>query len=201
LEGSPNFILLRVENIGSGPAYKIQLKAGTPFEMANGQDLGELGIFRRGIGYLAPKCYVEHFLISLVGVFEELAKTPLQIQVAYEDSLGKGHQGSFLLDFGEMENLAWIGTPPLNELARSVKEIKDDFHRLSTGFNKLEVLTQPLAEYRHRLSTQSLAWSLEQLTPEQLERVQAVVNSLRADGEAGSELDVPNIESELREGA
>jgi hypothetical protein len=175
LEGSPNFIILRIENLGAGPARQIKLATNRPFETAHSIDLRELGIFRKGISYLAPRQRVDHFLVSLIGKLEELVKQPLLIAVSYNDAVGKTHEQEFVLDFGEMENLAWIGMPPLQEIARSVKQLQEDVSKVATGFNKLKVLTEPLANYNRRLEAQTLAWRIEKLSQEQIENIEALV--------------------------
>ncbi|HEY0554727.1 MAG TPA: hypothetical protein VGG20_10705 [Thermoanaerobaculia bacterium] len=175
LEGSPNFIILRIENVGAGPARKIQLKTDRPFETAHTKDLREVGIFRKGISYLAPRQRIDHFLVSVIGKLEELVKRPLLISASYNDAAGKAHTQEFVLDFGEMENLAWIGKPPLQEIAGSIKQIQGDFGRVATGFNKLHVLTQPLANYNRSIEAQTLAWRLESLSQEQITEIEALV--------------------------
>lgn len=180
-EGSPLFLLLRIENIGSGPAYRLRFSTDRPFQTENGMDLRELGIFRKGLSFLAPKQRIEHFLISAIGKFEQLIKVPLKVAVEYRDVLGKNHTRDFVLDFGEFENITTLGTPPLHEIATAAKKIQTDIHQLATGSSKLQVLTESLSAHQHRLNAQSLARRLERLAPEQLEDIkQAIADKERA---------------------
>ena len=178
LEGHPNFMLLRIENVGTGPAYKIALSSDRPFQMEDNQDLRDLGMFQKGVKYLAPRQRIEHFLVSVTGKLEQLSEQTLTISASYANAKGEIRKHEFVLDFGEMTNLAWIGTPPLHEIARAAKEIQSDFHKIATGFNKIQVLTESVAEYQHRMEAHALWHRLERLPPEQLERIKAAIGEL-----------------------
>lgn len=195
LEGSLNFIILRIENVGSAAAHKIHLATDRPFETAGKQDLRELGIFKKGVNYLAPKQRIDHFLVNLIGKLEELGKQPLIISASYEDAAGKLRKEEFALDFKEMENLACIGVPPMNEIANSVKKLQEDFGRIATGFNKLQILTEPAADYRHLMDSQSLAWRLEKLSPEQLKEIEALIAEKSRDQQTNSPIATEGQES------
>jgi hypothetical protein len=170
-EGAPLFLLLRIENIGSGPAYRLRFSTDRPFQAENGVDLRELGIFRKGLNFLAPKQRIEHFLVSVIGKLDQLIKVPLKISIEYRDVLGKNHTRDFVLDFGEFENISTLGTPPLHEIASAAKKIQEYLHHLVTGTSKLQVLTESLSAHQHHLNAQSLARRLERLAPEQLEEI------------------------------
>jgi len=179
-EGAPLFLLLRIENIGSGPAYRLRFGTDRPFRTENGMDLRELGIFRKGLSFLAPKQRIEHFL-GVIGKLDQLIKVPLKVSVEYRDVLGKSHTRDFVLDFGEFENITTLGTPPLHEIATAAKKIQENIHHWATGSSKLQVLTESLSAHRHHLNAQSLARRLERLAPEQLEEIkQAIADKEKA---------------------
>jgi hypothetical protein len=188
-EGALNCVLLRIENIGSGPAYQVRLNTDRPFQTEDGIDLREVGVFRKGLNFLAPKQRVEHFLVNIIGKFEKLIESPLRISAEYKDGLGTQHKQEFVLDFGELQDLSRLGTPPLYEIATSTKKIQDDLGKLATGFNKLQVLTEPLSAYQHRREAQSLSWRLERLTKEQLDEVQQMIVEKEKAREPSPEVD------------
>ncbi len=186
-EGAPFCLLLRIENIGSGPAFHLRFSTDRPFQTQAGVDLRELGIFRRGLKFIAPKQRIEHFLVSIVGKLADLAKNPLKISVEYKDVLDEHHKQDFVLDFGEFENLSWLGTPPLYEIAAAAKKLQTDVNHLATGFSKLQVLTESLSAHRHHLEAQSLARQLERLTPGQLEEVKRAIAEMEKGNASDSE--------------
>jgi hypothetical protein len=171
-EGAPLFMLLRIENIGSGPAYQLRFSTDRPFQTEDEVDLRELGIFRKGLSFLAPKQRIEHFLVSTIGKFNQLAKDPLKISVEYSDVLGEHHKQDFVLDFGEFAYISRLGTPPLYEIASAIKKIQSDINHVATGFSKPHVLTESFSAHQQSLKAYSLWRRLERLTPEQLEEVQ-----------------------------
>jgi hypothetical protein len=100
---------------------------------------------------------------------------PLGISVEFKDVLGKHHRQDFVLDFGEFVHIAYLGTPPLHEIASATKKIQTDINHLATGFSKLQVLTESLSAHRHQLDAQSLARRAERLNSEQLELIKEFI--------------------------
>ena len=175
-EGSPLFILLCIENIGSGPAYRLRLGLDSPFKREDGVDIREIGMFSRGLNYLAPRQKIEHFLVSAADKADQLTNIRLKVLTEYEDSLHKSYRREFALDFGEiLQNISRLGTPPLYGIADAAKKIQEDLHRLATDLHKPQVLTKPLADYQHGLKADLLAARLERLTREQLEEIQSLI--------------------------
>ena len=79
------------------------------------------------------------------------------------------HERVFHLDFSEFEGFSQFGTPPLYEMAKNIKKIQEDLHRITTGSRKLTILTEPLSDHRRRQFANSLEGRIEQL-PEEIQQ-------------------------------
>src|SRR5215213_10256430 len=176
-EGAMSLIMLRLENVGRGPAYDLRLTTNIDFKPESRRTaLRDIGLFRKGLGYFAPGQRIEHFLVSLIGKLEELKKAPLEITAVYRDSVDKEYSRTFIIDFGEMENLTRIGKPPLHELADLTKEIQRDIHNITTGFSKPHILSEPAVDYERRLESQYLAFRIEALSDEDRAEIEELVS-------------------------
>lgn len=136
-----NLIDLVVQNIGSGPAYNIGFKVNPDFEYTKGEFLSEIGFMKKGLYYLAPNQKWQFFLTSIVKNFEEKTKKLFEIKVTYQNSAGKSYEDTYLMDFSLFIGLSQLGEPPLYKIAKNIKDIKKDIHNLSTGFQKMKVIT------------------------------------------------------------
>jgi hypothetical protein len=187
-EGAMSLIMLRLENVGRGPAYSLRLTTNIDFRPEGRRTaLREIGLFRKGLSYFAPGQRIEHFLVSLIGKLEELKKVPLEITAVYHDSVGKEYSRTFTIDFGEMENLSRIGKPPLHELADSTKEIQKDIHNIATGFSKPHILSEPAVDYEGRLESEYLAFRIETLSDEDRAEVEELVSKKQQATKNGGE--------------
>jgi hypothetical protein len=176
-ESAMSFVMLRLENVGRGPAYNLRLATNIDFNPEGRRTaLREIGLFRKGLSYFAPGQRIEHFLVSLIGKLEELKKTPLEITAVYCDSAGQEYSRTFAIDFGELENLSRIGKPPLHELADLTKQIQRDIHNIATGFSKPHILSEPAVDYERRLESEYLAFRIDTLSDEDRSEVEALVS-------------------------
>ena len=139
-EAHIHVVNLVIENVGGGGAHHIRLRTSSPFTVGGRERLNDIGFFRKGISYLGPHQRQELFLANTIGSFDELKQRPLQIEAEYSDELGKTYRKTFVIDFGELEGISHLGTPPLFTVAESIKKLQEDFARLLNGMRKLPVL-------------------------------------------------------------
>lgn len=185
-EGGINFTLLRIENLGGGPALRVRLQTDWQYEEGNRSRLSEVGLFKNGIGYFPPGAKIEHFIANVIGHLEDLKRQPLRIDVEYADLFGRTHSRAFTLDFSELENLSFIGTPPLFEMASSLKKIERDISRLGSGFSRLHVLTESQESFHRRLADTALVAKFQRLSQEDREKVEEVLRQADQAGRLGS---------------
>ena len=165
-EISVNLVMLCIENVGTGTAHDVKFTTNPssipnldiPFE--------NIGFLKSGIGYFESGRRIEQFLVSVIGKFDELKQTLLNITVTYKDSANRKYERSFSLDFAEGVGFSQIGSPPLYEIAKVTKEIQKDLRNIITGSRKPIILTEPLAEHRRGQFASSLEIRIEQFSSE-----------------------------------
>lgn len=126
-----NFIDMIIQNIGLGPAYNINFKISPDFECQKGEFLSEKGFVKSGMKYLAPNQKFQFFLTSIVEDFEEKIKKFFEIEITYQNSVGKIYKDVYLIDFSHLVGLSQIGEPPLYKIAKNIEEIQKDINQLS----------------------------------------------------------------------
>ena len=165
-EISVNLVMLCIENVGTGAAHDVKFTTNPssipnldiPFE--------KIGFLRSGIHYFEPGRRIEQFLVSVIGKFDELKQTQLEVTVTYKDSTNHTHEQIFHLDFSEGVGFSQIGSPPLYDIAKTIKKIQKDFHRIATGSQKPIILTEALFEHRLGQYANSLEHRIKQLSKE-----------------------------------
>jgi hypothetical protein len=125
-EGYINFLNLVVENVGPGAAYDVKLSTEQEIGANTDLDLRKLGLFRHTLGFFASRHKIEHFFASMAESWDELMSRPLEIQATYRNN----HD--------------------------DLERIQKDIHNLTTGFNKMQVLAEPLEQYRGRQRAEHL---------------------------------------------
>lgn len=162
-EGYVNFLNLVVENVGSGAAYDVILNTENEFAPESKIDVRRLGFFRHTLGFFGSRQKIVHFLASMPESWDELMKEPLKIHAVYADSHGRTYEKRFAIDFAVFENLSRVGKQPLYSLADDLEKIRKDIGHISTGFHKIQVLTEPLEQYRRRGRAEGLYYLIRQL--------------------------------------
>ncbi len=165
-EISVNLVMLCIENVGTGAAHDVRFTTDPlsvpildiPFE--------KIGFLKSGIGYFEHGRKIEQFLVSVIGKFDELKQTELKITVTYKDSTNRKYERTFSLDFSEGVGFSQIGGPPLYEIAKTIKKIQEDFHRVVIGSQKPIILTEPLSEHHLGQRANSLESRIQQLPKE-----------------------------------
>ncbi len=136
-----NFINLIIKNIGLGPAYNVKFKINPDYEdrILRGK-LSEIGFIKNGLPYFAPNQEFKIFLTNLAESYEEKMKKTFEIEVIYESNINKRYSNTYLIDFSQMGGLS-SGEPPLYRIADGIKQIQEDINRLSTGSNRLKMIS------------------------------------------------------------
>lgn len=135
-----NFIDLIIQNIGLGPAYNIKFEISPDFEDRN-LKLSEIGFIKHGLRYLAPNQKIQFFLTSLTENYEEKVKNPFEIRIIYENSIHKPYSNIYSIDFSQFTGTSQLGEPPLYKISKNIEDIQKNIGYLSTGRNKLQVIT------------------------------------------------------------
>jgi hypothetical protein len=171
-----NFLNLTIQNVGQGAARSIKLRAEPSFQRARGQFLGDLGLFKHGIKYLAPGQRITFFLTSVLddvhGPAGDLSRLNFTVEVSYDSALGEHYAEAFPIHFESLEGLNTIGTPALISIADELKKIEREISYLAGGFRKLHVITESQAE---------VTAANERLLAERSEKTLAAKNSTSAD--------------------
>ncbi len=171
-EAHVNAVMLCIENIGTGAARSLQFATNPSSVSALDIPLEKIGVLWNGIAFFEPGRKIEQLLVIVLGKgkLNELRKTALEITVMYKDSANHKHKRAFRLDFGEFEGFSQFGTPPLYEMAKNIKNIQEDLHRIVTGSRKPIILTETLSEHRRQEFTNSLENRIKHLPKETQEK-------------------------------
>ena len=170
------WVMLCVENIGTGLARHLKFTADPSSISSFDKPLEEIGFLKREIEVFAPGRKMQSFLVSAVGKFDELKQQPLKITVTYKDSEDGKYADTFPLDFSELEGLSHEGSP-LFEIAKAIQDVKQVLRDLTTGVSKPTILTEPLSKHLIREHASILEKRLADLPDEaQQEIVQEVVS-------------------------
>jgi len=177
-EAHVNAVMLCIENIGTGTARSLQFTTNPSSVPGLDIPLEKVGVLGNGITFFEPGRKIEQLLVIVLGKgkLDELRQTPLEITVTYKDSTNHKHERAFHLDFGEVEGFSQFGTPPLYEMAKNIKKVQEDLHRIVTGSRKPIILTEPLSEHRRQEFTNSLENRIKHLPKETQEKILQEVN-------------------------
>ena len=170
-EAHINLVMLYIENIGTGAARNLQFVTNPASIPCLDIPFEKIGFLNSGIAYFEPGRKIEQFLVSVIGKFDELKQTQLKITVTYEDSANREHGRTFSLDFAEGVGFSQIGTPPLYEIAKTIKKGQEDLHRIAIGWLKPIILTESLSGHHRQEFTNSLENRIKHLPKETQEKI------------------------------
>jgi len=128
------FLDMIIKNVGYGPAYNITFKVQPDFEYEKGHFLSELGAIKYGIKYLAPNQEYRFFFTSLIGRFKELQNVTFNIFTEYCDSSETKFKDEFFIEFSHFDNLSRLGSPPLPEIAKELKKVRENLDKITSKF-------------------------------------------------------------------
>lgn len=175
-EISVNLVMLCIENVGTGAAHDVKFTTDPPSVPILDIPFEKIGFLKSGIRYFESGRKIEQFLVSVIGKFDELKQTPLKITVKYKDSTNHEREQIFHLDFSEGVGFSQIGSPPLYDIAKTIKKIQEDFHDVATGFHKPIILTESLSKHRLGQRADSLESRIEQFPNEIQQEILQEVN-------------------------
>lgn len=135
-------VLLIVENVGAGPAYKLRLSVDPDFALEKGQTLSQWGLFQHGMHYLAPGQQVRLFLALVKDQMEEIVREggrfDFNVSVQYVTATGATLQHNYPIDFrhliGVMERRS-----PLHDVSQHLKKLAASISKIERGWSKLKV--------------------------------------------------------------
>ena len=139
-----------IRNEGQGSAKNIKFKfQGDPTYFDKNRPIDQLPIIKNGLNYQAPNQSFRFFLGMLLGTeYEAAIQYPWLIDVVYESATNQSYRDSYTLDFSQFSELMLEGGPPLYKIEKHLDTLQRDVHHLSTGFNKMRVITQTKTEER-----------------------------------------------------
>lgn len=131
-----------IRNVGNGAAYNVRFEILREDLLIDGKEsLKPLHIFKHGLRFIPPDFEHRFYFASVLGKnFEKAEEAATEVVVNYSTKDGRQKQETFILDFRHLPGLTYLGTPPLEELARSAKKIKEVIERLTT-YDGLKVVS------------------------------------------------------------
>ncbi len=139
-EVSINFIDLKLENIGAGPAFNVKFKVVKDFSSKN-RKISEIGYIKNGLKSFAPKHPITHYVATFNDEPELLRNDFFTIEVSFENAIGERFEREYLLEFAPYAELTKLGSPPLIDIANYLKRLEATFRGVVTGHQKLKVNT------------------------------------------------------------
>jgi hypothetical protein len=142
-----NFLYINIKNIGRSPIYNLKLnKVEGDFNIPDrAKKLSELS-YIKNIKYLRPNQEINQFFMSLHSLKEKIENLKFSMYFEYEDYRKKKYYKRFIFDFSELLDMSQLGDEPIYKIADSLEKIKQDIGHISSGFHKLQVITQTKKE-------------------------------------------------------
>ena len=133
---------IAIKNIGLGPAHDIKFdiipltKDETTIELI--KELKEKRFLSSGLNYLSPGQEISSFFTSTNTKFKEKMESQILIRASYKNAIGKNYSNEYMVNLSELEGIIKIGQPPpLYNIAKDIKVIKDEIKHLTSGFKRL----------------------------------------------------------------
>lgn len=169
---------LVVRNEGPGAAHNIHFEIEMEHPDTGDKQLLErihkLGFVSDGVTYLAPRQELRSFLEMSFNNYDEKVATVLRVRTRYRTPDGSHESGSHLVDLSWLRNMSQLGTPPMQEMAKSLKALQKDINHLVTGWRKLKIITQDKADLEREEHERRLEWMEEQELERLAKRTQGV---------------------------
>lgn len=144
---------LVIRNEGQGPAQNIKFAfEGDPtyfIEYGQQEPVDQIPVIKNGLRYLGPRQSFRLILGWIFGeAFNRATQMPWTFHVDYESLVGRPRTDTYILDFSQFSDLIVGNRPPLVEIEKHLHSIQKDVRHMTTGFRKIQVITQTKAELR-----------------------------------------------------
>lgn len=126
-----NFMELRVQNIGLGPAYNLDFKI-TPDVAISNEVLAKRTPLN-GFNYMRPGQVVSSFLCR----WDEINPKEFTIRAAYKNSDDNLLENVFTINLNQYDSLHRLGKPPLVEIGDNVSKINETLQELTQAIAKI----------------------------------------------------------------
>nr|VFK59535.1 MAG: hypothetical protein BECKUNK1418G_GA0071005_100750 [Candidatus Kentron sp. UNK]VFK68683.1 MAG: hypothetical protein BECKUNK1418H_GA0071006_10052 [Candidatus Kentron sp. UNK] len=161
-----NFAHLYIQNVGPGPAFNVAFKLSGNKDDEGAQllieDFSKSRFLDTGVEYIGPTQRMSSRDTAFTQEFQKKIKAILYVEISYRSSTGRKYFDKYSIDMSQFEGAGGLGTPHLYSIAQSLKKLQEDFHRVSTGSNKLKVETFT-HEDRERARAEWEEWRNERL--------------------------------------
>ena len=130
-EVNSSFLIVCVENVGTGTARNVRFQTNFSFQVMGDISLEDIGFLKKGIDYFGSGQKYEFPINIIMGkeAWEELMQTPLAITITYLDSADEEHEEKAYLDFGAFDSVPLVKTPieaivgTTKEMVKATKEM------------------------------------------------------------------------------
>ena len=140
------WINIHIKNIGKSPIYNLELeKVEEDITCFNGKKISELEYLKK-INYLRPEQEIVQFFFNFVNSKTKPEEIKFDLFFKYSDDKGNIYRRKFAVDFGQFMDMSQLGEEPLYKISKNIEEIKKDVHHFSSGFKKLQIITQTKKE-------------------------------------------------------
>ena len=145
---------LVIRNDGQGSAYNISFVFhGDPTYFDAERPTDQLPIIKDGLPFLGPNQTFRFLLGFLFGdAFNKAIQEPWSFDLSYENQDKHTYQNSYTVDFSQFAQLIVGGGSPIYKIEKHLEKLQRDVHHLSTGFNKISVITQTKDEERQEMA-------------------------------------------------
>ncbi|MFW5846998.1 MAG: hypothetical protein ACOCUU_02440 [Nanoarchaeota archaeon] len=139
-------INIHIKNIGRSPIYNLELeKVEGDVTSFDGKEISELEYLKK-INYLGPNQEIVQHFFNFIGSKLKPEEIKFDLFFKYENEKRNIYRKKFPIDFGQFRGMSQLGEEPLYKISKNIEKIKNDIHHLSTGFKKLQVITQTKKE-------------------------------------------------------
>lgn len=89
---------------------------------------------------------------------------PITVTASYKDTFDKPQMDTFVLDFAQFKHMSQLGDPPIESIANSLKNMKEDVHNIATGWASISVKRDRREKYRRPSNEVSVLPSVVDMT-------------------------------------
>lgn len=147
-----NWIEIYVRNEGVGPAtavtFAVTMSDPSSGDAALADKIRSFGFVDKGLNYMSPRQEIRSFFTSLTEDFELKMSTVLNIDVSWINPSGDITRDRYVLDLSIFRGRSQLGEPDMHTIAKSLKKLQEDLHRVATGHDRLQVITQDKDDLR-----------------------------------------------------